>query len=90
MNTNYNNMNKNCNIISFSTDGQRNKVLNAYDIISLNAIMRRQYYVLKDLYQLYDKYPNEFDTDLIGSLDALFRAMCDMTDSLTQNAKLMH
>lgn len=58
--------------------------LQKYDIISLNTIMRRQYYVLKDLYKIYDKYPNLLDGDLIGSLDALFRAMCDMTDSLSK------
>ena len=51
-----------------------------HDKIYLSTILKRQYYVLKDLYKLHDKYPELIDLDIIGSLDCIFKAMHDMSE----------
>lgn len=56
--------------------------LNNCDKVFLQSILKRQYYVLKDLYKLHDSYPNIIEKDLVGSLDSLFRIMADMSDSI--------
>ena len=52
----------------------------SHDKIYLSTILKRQYYVLKDLYHLHDKYPELIDIDIVGSLDCLFKAMHDMAE----------
>lgn len=71
------NQNKNTNEISYSLENLKN-----CDKVFLQSIIKRQYFVLKDLYKLHDEYPSLIDVDLVASLDSLFRIMADMSDSI--------
>lgn len=55
------------------------------DKVFLNTIVKRQLYVLKDLYTLHDLYPELIDKDVVGSLDSIYRLLADMSDSIIAN-----
>lgn len=57
------------------------KQMRTPDKAFLQTIMKRQYYVLRDLYTLHDDYPELIDKDVVASLDVLFRTMHDMANS---------
>lgn len=71
------NSSKNLQDINYSIANLKN-----CDKIFLQSIIKRQYFILKDLYKLHDEYPSLIDVDLVASLDSLFRVMADMGDSI--------
>ncbi len=65
----------------------QDKFMSASDRLYLENILKRQYYVLRDLYQLHDSNPSLIDIDLVSGLDGIFRAMHDMSESITYRKK---
>lgn len=59
-----------------------NNDMRACDRLYLENILKRQYYVLRDLYKLHDIHPDLIDVDLIGGIDGIFRALHDMAESI--------
>lgn len=57
-----------------------NTTMSKSDLICLRSILKREFYLLKDLYELHDAYPDIVDKDIVGSYDALFRVLEDIAE----------
>lgn len=51
-----------------------------YDKLLLQTVMKRQYLIIEDLYNLHDNYPDKVDGDLVASFDAMYRLMRDVVE----------
>lgn len=55
--------------------------LTKHDKVYLQALVKRQYMILKDMYTFHDAYPTVLDADVMGSYDTLFRVLADLCDN---------